>query len=207
MVMDKWWISRFGNSKIGNCDSCGSTMKDNKGGEMKNDHGKITAYCLKCCVSVNGNEYFRDIIIKKNKLSDSLWEQKFGDSTKGHCFSCNKKISKYYCETWFRYFIPFKEESFDTIDICCPHCYKFIWKWKCGTHFFKENFESKFKKYIDNDKLVIRRRELLCKVLRNKKKWKDLDKFEIKYSYKDLPNYNYYEDPDYPRDFYDKYGF
>ena len=82
-----------------------------------------------------------------------------------------------------------------------------IWIWKCGTHFFKENFESKFKKYIDNDKLVIRRRELLCAVLRNKKKWEDLEKFEIKYSYKDLPNYDYREDPDYPRDFHDKYGF
>jgi len=207
MTRNNWWILRFGNSKLGNCDCCGSTIHYKKVSEMQNDNGIITAYCIKCCTSVNGNEYFRKLIYEKNKLSDSLWAQKFGDSTKGHCFACDKKISKYDCETWFRYFIPFQEASFENIDICCLHCFQFIWRWKCGTHFFKENFQSKFKKYIDADKLVIRRRELLCEVIHNKKKWKDLDKFDIKYSYQDLPNYNYRDDPDYPRDFYDKYGF
>ncbi len=135
------------------CVYCGTIIKVslNRGGSNIEINGKKCYCCDECFLLDPLDELDREII-EKNKLSNEIWKEKYGNLKRGKCEVCDIKISKYGFATWFKMY-PNEIRSWgkDNLDIVCYRCKNYMFGNEYNIIRFKEDYKDKFEKKIKEE--------------------------------------------------------
>lgn len=109
-------------------------------------------YCCGQCLLLDSSKEFDRKVIEKNKLSNTLWKEKYGNLKRGKCEVCDIKISKYYFRTWFKLFFDgIGNWEKDNLDIVCINCHSSL-RYNCYNIIdFKENYKHIYMEKPDKD--------------------------------------------------------
>lgn len=135
------------------CVYCGTIVKVplTRGCSYKEINGQ-KCYCCNQCFLLDPLDEFDRQMIEKNKLSNTLWKDKYGNLKRGKCDVCDIKISKYDFATWCKMY-PNDVGSWgtDNLDIVCNRCKKHMFSKGYNIIRFKEDYKDKFEKEIKEE--------------------------------------------------------